>query len=187
VIERRYLSLAVLCLVVVGGVAGAVAVGFGPAETAVDSILGESTVTEDSAGGDAASGQSAGDGEAGSADSGDDAANEQSSEFDFTVRDIEECGRTCRDVTVGLTNTMNTTATDVEVTTRIYTGESEVWSASESFSEVAAGASKTQTKRVKIGYLDAAKIEQNDGEVRIETTVTWDGGEQSFSERRKVA
>ena len=186
----RNLGVVVLCLVVLGTVVGAVTVGFGPAESAVDSVLGESTTTEDSAGddADAGGGQSAGDSESGNADSGtDDAADERSSEFDFAVRDIEACGRTCRDVTVGLTNTMNTTATDVEVTTHIYTGESEVWSATESFSEVAASESKAQTKRVKIGYLDAAKIKQNGGEVRIETTVTWDGGEQSFTERRKVA
>mgnify|MGYP006271466499 CR=1 FL=1 len=185
--SRRRVGSIVLTVVVAAGVVGALAVGLGPVDSIVGSVVDGTDADDD--GGEVPEGESESTDSGHSHDSGSggDAAEESASEFQFTVRNIDECGQTCRDVTVGLRNTMNASATDVTVTTQIYTGDEEIWSASESFTEVDASESKTRTKRVKLGYFDAVKVKQNGGEIRIETTVTWDGGEQSFTERRKVA
>lgn len=187
----RYAAVGVALLVVAGGMVGVLSTGVGPVDDVVDSVLGNDSASDDTGTGDADSGSTDGgdSGDTGNGDAASDSgsASEPDTEFAFAVRDIEECGQTCRDVTVKLTNTMETSATDVEVNTRIYTGGDKIWSASESFDEVSDSESKTKTKRVKLGYLDAAKVKQNDGTIRIKTTVTWDGGEQTFSETRKVA
>ncbi|EJN60972.1 hypothetical protein [Halogranum rubrum] len=186
----RYAAVGVALLVVVaGGIVGVLSTGDGPVDV-VDSVLGNDSASDDAGTGDADGGSTdGGDGGSGGGDAASDggSTSEPETEFAFAVRNIENCGQTCRDVTVELTNTMDSPATDVEVNTRITTDGDEIWSASESFDEVDDGASKTETKRVKLGYFDAAKVKQNGGTIRIKTTVAWDGGEQTFSETRKVA
>ncbi|MFC6726122.1 hypothetical protein ACFQE1_17485, partial [Halobium palmae] len=107
--------------------------------------------------------------------------------FLFTVDRVENCGTTCRDVTVSVRNRGGTAAENVGVDVRLLAGGDELWSGSRSFESVAAGETKTRTERVKLGYFEGAKIKANDGYVTIETTIDWDGGRETFSERRKVA
>lgn len=108
--------------------------------------------------------------------------------FDFQIQKVERCGLTCRDVTVTATNTQDTTARNVEFVTKMYAGDGDaVWTGNETFERVEPGETKTVTKRVNFGLLDAAEVRQNGGFVTAETNVTWDSGNESFTERRKVA
>ncbi|SDM01662.1 hypothetical protein SAMN04487949_0511 [Halogranum gelatinilyticum] len=182
----------VVLLVVTGGLAGAFALGVNPIDiisspTSNGSVGGDTGGTSDT--GDTASdGSSTGD--TGSSSETDNSTADSGSDtpsFSFVVQNIEECGTTCRDVTVAATNQMDDTATNVEVETVISADGDQLWTGTESFTEVDAGESKTRTKRVKLGYLEAAKVQNNDGYITVTTTITWDGGEQTFSERRKVA
>lgn len=188
--SSKAIALGVVLLVVTGGIAGVFALGINPVDTVMNATSDGSTAED--TGSDAGSGTGGGGGSDTGGSSGDtsdstQAASSDTPDFAFTVKDISKCGSTCRDVTVGATNTMNSTATDVTVKSVITADGDKLWSGSESFSEVAAGETKTRTKRVKLGYLDAAKVKNNDGYITITTTITWDGGEQTFSERRKVA
>lgn len=107
--------------------------------------------------------------------------------FDFEIRKIENCGLTCRDVTVAATNTQSTTARNVEFVTQMYAGDDVVWTGNETFRRVEPGETKTATKRVSFSLFDAVEVRQNGGYVTAETNVTWDSGSESFAERRKVA
>lgn len=110
--------------------------------------------------------------------------------FSFAVENIEECGRTCRDVTTSLTNQQSTAATGVAVETRIYAGNGTsgdpVWSGEESVGDLGAGESRTAVKRVDLSLSDALAIEQNGGWITIETTVQSDSETMTVVERRKV-
>ncbi|MFC6826640.1 hypothetical protein [Halopelagius fulvigenes] len=109
--------------------------------------------------------------------------------FDFQIRNVERCGLTCRDVTVTATNTKNTTARNVTFVTKMYAGgngDNLVWRGNETFRKVEPGETKRVTKRVNLGLFEAAQVRQNGGFVTAKTNVTWDSGNESFSERRKV-
>ena len=183
----------VVLLVVTGGLAGAFVLGVTPVDTIFSatsngSVGGDSGGTSDT-GGTATAGDSSGDTAGSGSDAADSTADSGSDtpNFTFAVQNIEECGTTCRDVTVAATNRMDDTATGVEIETVISADGDQLWTGTESFTEVDAGETKTRTKRVELGYLEAAKVQNNNGYITVTTTITWDGGEQTFSERRKVA
>lgn len=106
--------------------------------------------------------------------------------FTIDIRNIEKCGETCRDVTVEITNNGGNARENITVTTNIYAGNDSVWNAEESTGPLASDESVTETKRIDVGLVGGAKIKQNDGKIRIETIVRWDGGSATFSERRDV-
>jgi len=110
--------------------------------------------------------------------------------FAFTVDAIEECSRTCRDVTSTLTNQQNTTAADVTVYTRIYAGNSTdgdvVWEGSEDVGTLEADGSYTTTRRVDLSYGDAYAIEQEDGWITVETAVETADRTVTLTEQRDV-
>jgi hypothetical protein len=108
-------------------------------------------------------------------------------QFDFRIQRVSDCGFTCRDVTITATNTGDATAENVTVQTQLATGERAVWRGSESVAELGPGESTTVTKRVTVGYFDALAVLGNGGDVTANTTVTWDSGSETFTERRKVA
>ena len=108
-------------------------------------------------------------------------------DFQFRIVNTESCGNTCRDVTVRLTNGGTETATGVSATSRILVKGDQIWTGTEDIGTVDAGESVTRTKRVKLGVFDAAKVQQNGGYVTIETTVTWDDGSRTFTQRVKAA
>ena len=107
-------------------------------------------------------------------------------DFAFQTVGMKSCGSTCRDVTVRLTNRGTETATGVTVKSRIIAGGDQIWSGTEKIGRVQPGESVTRTKRVNLGFLDAAAVQQNNGYVTIKTTVKWDSGTQTFTERTKV-
>lgn len=190
--SSRAVALGVVLLVVTGGIVGVFALGINPVDT-VTSVASDGSTGDDTGTGGATGESTDGDAANGGGSSGGDATNSTQAgsgdtpDFTFVVKDISECGTTCRDVTVAATNTMDSPATDVTVKTRISADGDKLWTGTESFSEVAAGETKTRTKRVKLSYFEAAKVKNNDGYITVTTTITWDGGEQTFSERRKVA
>jgi hypothetical protein len=102
------------------------------------------------------------------------------------VRSIESCGSRCRSVTVALSNTGDAPAYDVHVTTRITTDGALVWEGQSDVGRLDAGETVTRTRTIEVGYLDAARIEANDGVIRIETTVRTASGTRVFTERRDV-
>ncbi|EMA00683.1 hypothetical protein SAMN05443574_101104 [Haloarcula vallismortis] len=111
--------------------------------------------------------------------------------FDFTVGAVEECSRTCRDVTSTLTNQQNSTAESITVYTRIYAGNTTdgdaVWEGSEDVGRLESKGSYTTTRRVDLSFGDAYAIEQADGWITIRTTVETADRTVTLSEQRKVA
>jgi len=103
------------------------------------------------------------------------------------VRSIESCGSRCRSVTVALSNEGSAPASDVRVSTRITTGGTLVWEGKSDVGSLDAGQTVTRTRTVRVGYADAARIEANNGVVRIETTVRTTSGTRVFTERRDVS
>lgn len=103
------------------------------------------------------------------------------------VRSIESCGTRCRAVTVALSNAGDGPARDVRVSTDITADGSLIWEGSSAVGRLAAGETVTRTRTVEVGYVDAARIEANDGVVRIETTIRTAGGTRTFTERRDVS
>lgn len=108
-------------------------------------------------------------------------------QFAFDIQNTSTCGFTCRNVTVTATNTGNTTAENVTVSTELSVGDTVVWEGNDSVENLEPGESVTVTKRVQIDYADALLVQRNDGYMTANTTVTWDDGQETFTERRKVA
>lgn len=178
---RKLIALVVVGLLVVGGVAFALATGFGPAP-----------------GGDADSTEAFPTATSGAADdggSGDDTAGTETAvdnPFAVVIENTETCGDTCSDVTVSLTNRQSVDATGVTAYTRVFAGNStdasdEVWRGSEDIGTLAAGETYTTTKRVELSYSEAFAVQQADGWVTIQTTIQTDDRTITFSERENVA
>jgi len=111
--------------------------------------------------------------------------------FALTIDGVEDCGTTCRDVTVSLTNQQSEDATGVTVYTRVFAGNStaesdEVWRGSEDVGALSAGETTTSTKRVELSFQEAYAVDQADGWVTIQTTIETDDGAVTFTERRNV-
>lgn len=163
--SRRTLAvLAVVGALVVSGTAFAFFTGMGPAP---GGDPGGDQVT------DYATGTPLGTAAAG--DAGDTSGT--TAPFSFTIESIEECGQTCRDVTVSLHNNQDEAASDVTVLTRIYAGrdttaeEDRVWEGREEVGDLAGGGTHTTTTRVELSLQEALKIQNNDGYITIVTTV----------------
>jgi hypothetical protein len=127
-----------------------------------------------------------GDGSSAADDEGDGSSDRPARPFTIDTKQIEQCGNTCRDVTVSLTNNGNHARQGITVTTKMYTGGDRIWTGEESVGTLSAEESTIRTARVKIGFVDAAKVKQNGGTVTIETVVRWNGGSETFREQRQV-
>lgn len=120
-------------------------------------------------------------------------ARSSSAPFTFTVDAIEECGQTCRDVTVTLHNHRNDTATGITVYTRIYAGRDNtaeddvVWEQQRDVGTMDAGESITTTERVELSLRDGLKIEREDGWITVVTTVESDQETATFEDSMQVA
>jgi hypothetical protein len=146
-----------------------------------------------------------GDGAASAGDSGDDvesfptetptrtgstATAEPGPAFAFAIDRIEECGRTCRDVTSTLTNG-GAAASDVTVYTRIYAGNGTdgdvLWAGRERVGALGAGESYTTTERVELSLTDAVAVESEDGWITVRTTIKSAERTVTTTQRRRVA
>lgn len=158
----------VVTVLVVGGL---LAVGQGPLGGSGDASTTPAQTTE----------------HGGAAESGDDSSGGGQRPFTIDVEKIENCGKTCRDVTVSLTNNGGNPRENVSVTTTVYAGQDSVWRGEASIGTLGSDESTRRTERVDVGYVGGARIERNDGTVTIETVVHWDGGEATYREQRQVA
>lgn len=146
-------------------------------------------------GGTDGSGGTGGDGGGGTAagsDGGSSGSSDSAPPFTFTIDSIENCGTTCRDVTVTLTNEQSHAASDVTVYTRIYAGNTTsedaiVWQGKEPVGSMAAGASVERTQRVSLSYGEAYEVKQHDGWITVVTTVQSANETVTFESRRDVA
>jgi hypothetical protein len=111
--------------------------------------------------------------------------------FAFAIDTIEECGRTCRDVTSTLTNQRDTTAENVTVHTRIFAGQGTdgdvIWRGNEDVGTLPAGDAYTTTRQVELSYSEALKVENNDGWITVQTTVETEDQTVTFTDERQVA
>lgn len=113
--------------------------------------------------------------------------------FSFTVDAVEECGRTCRDVTVTLTNDQDEAATGVTAVTRLFAGQDNtesddlVWRTEVDVGTLEAGRSYTTTERVDLSLREALAIEQRDGWVTVLTTVRSDERTVTFRDSLQAA
>lgn len=110
--------------------------------------------------------------------------------FGFRIVSIEECGTTCRDVAVTLTNKQATTASDVTVYSRIFVGKGTdgdvIWQDSEGLGDLTAGESVTRTRRVELSFSEAYAVQQADGWITIQTTVESAERTITFTDQRQV-
>lgn len=184
----------VVLLVGVAGV-GATAAGYGPMAALTDDIRGMAsdgggTPTPGSGGGtNAASG---GGSNGGSGGGGSSATPTEPEPFGVTIVDVSECGDTCRDVTVRVTNRLNETTEGVGITSKIYAGKrsddgDKLWEGSKDLGTIAGGSSTTVTSRVELGLMDAATVKNNDGWITVRTTVTSGDVTAEFVEEKQVA
>lgn len=110
--------------------------------------------------------------------------------FRTEVERIENCGRTCRDVTGRITNDGDADATGVTVYTRIFVGNGTdgdvVWEGKREIGTLEAGASVTATQRVQLSYAEALAVRGADGWITVQTTVQSDQKTVTATERRDV-
>lgn len=119
------------------------------------------------------------------------AASGSDAPFQMRVDSIDPCGRTCRDVTATLVNGQSRRATGVTVYTQIYAGNTTdgdpVWSGSQDVGTLDPGAAATNTTRVDLGLMDAAKVQQHGGHITVRLTVDTDRRTVRFVEHRDVS
>ncbi len=112
-------------------------------------------------------------------------------EFRIEVRNVEQCGTTCRDVTLALSNVGTASASGVSASVTLYAGNSTaegdaVWTGDEDVGDLPAGGTFTTTRRVSLSFSEAFAVQQANGWVTIETTIRTDGRTVTFTERRNV-
>jgi hypothetical protein len=192
--QGKHIAIAAVVVVIaVAGIAGAIVTGFGPSPGGDGGAFGgDSTETQtpyqntvvvgsdetEAGGGGGGGGDSDGDGTATAT---------QPDPFAFVIDNISECGNTCRIVNATIVNQQDTAATGVSVRSEIYTGGDKIWQGSSDVGTLEAGESFSDSKRVELSYGEAYKIEQNDGEILIKTYVVTDDGTYVFKERRNVS
>lgn len=112
--------------------------------------------------------------------------------FSFSIDEVENCGFTCRDVTVTLHNNQDDAATGVTVESRIYAGQDStdsadlIWQGTQSVGTLEAGAIYTTTRRVELSLQEVEIITRNDGWVTIVTVVESDERTVTFQNNEQV-
>jgi len=114
------------------------------------------------------------------------ALSNESEHVSLTVENVSDCGGRCRQVTANLTNVGNETLTNVTAETQVLADGSVLWTRTHDFGTLSANESANRTVRIELGLGDVLIVAGNDGWVTIETTVSWDGGNATFDERRRV-
>ncbi|GAB7094239.1 hypothetical protein JCM30237_13910 [Halolamina litorea] len=204
--KGKHIAIAALVVVVaLGAIAGAMVTGFGPAPGGDDGgVLGgestetatpyENTVvvggTESGGGGGDGGADNGGDGGSDDGGSGDGSttatATPQPDPFAFVIQNISECGNTCRVVNASIVNQQSTAAEEVTVRSEIYTGGDKIWQGSSDVGVLESGERYTDTKRVELSYGEAYKVQQNDGEITIKTYVETAEATYVFTDTRNV-
>jgi hypothetical protein len=95
-------------------------------------------------------------------------------------------------VTVALTNTGETAATNVTISARIFAGNttsdrSLIWDDQETVGTVAASKTVTSTRRIELGFGETAAVWNNDGWITTVTVVASDDDTARFTRREQVS
>lgn len=127
----------------------------------------------------------------GQVDLGEQKENLDTPPFAFEVESIENCGRTCRDVTVGLYNQMQEDAEDVTVHTWIYAGNSTdrddvVWADRHEVGTLGGEEVHRSTDRVELSVQQANNVRDEDGLITIEATVESQEQDITFVSKEEV-
>lgn len=182
--SQRLLAVGLVALLAAGGVAFVTGIGPAPGGSDAGGSEVESfpTATATPSGGGSGSSVASG---------GTTTSTANSPAFAFAIRDVEECGQTCRDVTSTLTNEGDARATGVVVYTRVFVGNGTdgdvVWSGKERVGALAAGEDYTTTRRVDLSYSEGLAVRSADGWITIQTTVESDQKTVTFTQQRDVA
>jgi hypothetical protein len=111
--------------------------------------------------------------------------------FDVSVERVEECGQTCRDVTIVVANEQSTTAENTTVYTRVFAGnDTDGTALSENRRRVGGiepGRSTTLSERVTLSGSDLVAVGNADGRITVQLTVQSDEETMTVTERRDVA
>lgn len=111
--------------------------------------------------------------------------------FSLAITRIVECGTTCRDVTVELSNDQDRRATDVVVYTRVFSGRNTdtsnmIWEGREPVGTMAAGETVNSTRRIELTFGEARAVQNKDGWITIVTTVESDDVTITFRREEQV-
>lgn len=111
--------------------------------------------------------------------------------FAFEIVRIDACGSACRDVTIGLTNTRETRATNVTVTTRLFAGNETteralIWDGRAAIGTLGPGETVTDTRRIRLGFGDVLAVQAAGGRVTTVTTVRSDDGTTTFERTERI-
>jgi hypothetical protein len=98
---------------------------------------------------------------------------------------VAECGDTCRDVTVAVTDTAGDGANDVTANITITSGGEQIWQGQQEVGDVGANSTVEQTVRVEVSFSEAYTVSQNDGQVTITTVLSADGQTVTTVEERQ--
>ncbi|MFC7202134.1 hypothetical protein ACFQJC_01295 [Haloferax namakaokahaiae] len=195
--RRVFLVSAAVFVLVVAGVGASFVAGVGPFATgaSADGQSADDFPTQTAAASGGSGGSSTG-GDAGTNSSSDGSTDggtnsESTPPYRFSIKQIEECGQTCRDVTSSVTNRQDEKATGVTVYSRIFVGNSTdpddvVWRGSEDVGSLSAGESYSTTKRVELSYSEAFAVQQAGGWITVQTTIETDDQTLTYKERRDV-
>lgn len=188
--DRTSIVAGAVVIVLVAGLGLAAAVG--PLGVLDDDGGDVDTETPTPSTGVDAGGSDSGDGGSGDGDGATgDGTSTEPPPIGLQVGAVEPCGETCRDVTATLANNQDRRATGVAVDTTIYAGDDTggdvVWEGSREVGTLESGESEADTTRIELGWLDAATVQRQGGEVTIETVVETDRQTLRFVERRDVS
>lgn len=106
--------------------------------------------------------------------------------FDVTAVSIVECGTTCREATITVTNTGSADATNVRASVTATADETLVWKTDETVGRLPADASVTRTRRLEIDLETALAIRENDRRVTVELLLTSDQRTERFVREEEV-
>ncbi|WP_123538592.1 hypothetical protein [Halosimplex salinum] len=104
----------------------------------------------------------------------------------LSVENVANCGSRCRLVTANLTNNGTERLENVTAETRIAADDARLWNRTYRFGNLSVNESANRTARIRLSVTESLQVARNDGWIRINTTVYWDGGNATFSERRRV-
>lgn len=106
--------------------------------------------------------------------------------FALRVTEVTNCGLTCREVTVTLTNEAEHPVRDVAVRSELLAGDQLLVERSLQVGRLYTGETVSRTVRLTVGFSEISAIQANGGYVTVETTVSSAAYEETFTTRRKV-
>jgi outer membrane protein assembly factor BamB len=98
----------------------------------------------------------------------DDTASVRVADLEMRLRNITECGPTCRNVTYSIENPTESGVSDLTADIDIISGGETLVETEQSVGDVAAGEAVTLTDRIELSGSQALKIQDNDRQVTIE-------------------